>query len=198
LPLSLSAVTADIGPRTRIAPDAEVESGATVGADSSLWDLVRVRTGATIGDECVLGRGAFVDTGVSVGNRCKIQNDALLYAPAVVEDGVFIGPAVVLTNDRFPRAVMPDGAPKAASDWEPAGVHVEAGSSLGASSTVIGGVRVGRWALVAAGSVVTRDVPAYALVAGAPARRIGWGGPAGHHPRGGWWCRGAAQKPGSR
>ncbi len=163
----------------RIAPSAVVEDGASVGEGSAIWDLVRIRAGARLGSACVVGRGAFVDAGVVVGDRCKIQNDALLYAPAHLADGVFVGPAAVLSNDRYPRAINPDGSLKSASDWDHLGVVVEEGASIGASATVIGGVRIGEWATVAAGSVVTRDVPPHALVAGVPARRVGWVGRAG-------------------
>ena len=175
----------------RIAASAQVEPGASIGDDTSVWDLAHVRSDATVGSQCIIGRGVFIDAGVIVGDRCKIQNNALLYAPAVLGSGVFVGPAVVLTNDRYPRAVTPDGALKSAEQWTPAGVVVDDGASLGAGSTVIGGSHIGRWALVAAGSTVTRDVPAYALVAGSPARRVAWVGPAGHPltPRdGSWWC----------
>lgn len=163
----------------RIAPAATVEPGAAVGAGSAVWDGAVIRRGASVGERCVLGRGAFVDTDVVVGDACKIQNNALVYHPAKIGDGVFIGPAAVLTNDRFPRAVNPDGSPKSEEDWEPVGVVVEQGASIGAAATVLGGVTVGAWALVAANSTVTRDVPPYALVAGSPARRIAWVGPAG-------------------
>ncbi len=179
------------GAEARIAPSAQVETGASIGDDTSVWDLSQVRSGATVGSQCIVGRGVFIDAGVVVGDRCKIQNNALLYAPAIVGSGVFIGPAVVLTNDRYPRAVTPDGSLKSADQWTPAGVVVDDGASLGAGSTVIGGSHIGRWALVAAGSTVTRDVPAFALVAGSPARRVAWVGPAGHPltPRdGSWWC----------
>ena len=96
--------------------------------------------------------------------------------PAVLESGVFIGPAVVLTNDHFPRAVNPDGSPKSAHDWEPVGVTIRQGAAIGARSVCVAPVTIGRWALVAAGAVVTKDVPDYAIVAGVPARRVGWVG----------------------
>lgn len=127
-----------------------------------------------LGQNCVVGRGAYVGTGVRVGNNCKIQNYALVYEPAVLGDGVLIGPAVVLTNDTYPRAVTPAGELKSAHDWETVGVTIGDGASIGARAVCIAPVSIGAWALVAAGSVVTRDVPAHALVAGTPARRIGW------------------------
>lgn len=164
---------------TRIAAAATVEPGAVVGAGCAVWDGAVIRRGARVGERCVLGQGAFVDTDVVVGDFCKIQNNALVYHPAKLGDGVFIGPGAVLTNDRFPRAVNPDGSPKSDQDWEPVGVIVEQGASIGAAATVLGGVTVGAWALVAANATVTRDVPPYALVAGSPARRIAWVGPAG-------------------
>ena len=114
-----------------------------------------------------------------MGDACKVQNYALLYEPARLGKGVFIGPAVVLTNDRHPRAINEDGSPKTAADWEPVGVSIGDGASIGARSVCVAPVRIGRWALVAAGSVVTKDVPNYALVAGVPAKRIGWVGEAG-------------------
>lgn len=154
-------------------------TGATIGAGSSVWHLAQVREGATIGRDCVIGRGVYIGSGVSVGDGCKIQNYALVYEPALLEPGVFIGPAVVFTNDTYPRAVNPDGSPKSASDWTPVGVTVREGASIGARATCVAPVVIGRWATVAAGAVVTKDVPDFALVAGVPARRIGWVGPAG-------------------
>ena len=152
---------------------------AIVGDGSVVWHLAQVREGADVGRGCVIGRGAYVGSGVHVGDHVKIQNYALVYEPAHVEDGVFIGPAVVLTNDRFPRAITPDGAAKSAADWTPVGVTLRHGCSVGARSVCIAPVTVGRWATVAAGSVVTKDVPDHAIVAGNPARRRGWVGEAG-------------------
>ena len=158
---------------------ADVGAGATVGDGSVVWHLAQVREGARLGDGCVVGRGAYIGPGVEVGHHVKIQNYALVYEPARLEDGVFVGPAVVLTNDAYPRAVTPDGSPKSAEDWTPVGVTVRHGASIGARAVCIAPLTVGRWAMVAAGAVVTRDVPDYAVVAGNPARPRGWVGEAG-------------------
>ncbi len=161
----------------RIHATAEIDEGATVGDGSAVWQLAHVRDGARLGHEVVVGRGAYIGTGVSVGDSCKIQNYALVYEPAHLGDGVFIGPAVVLTNDQYPRAVNPDGSPKSAADWEPVGVTVREGASIGRARVCVAPVTIGRWALVAAGSVVVHDVPDFALVAGVPARRVALGRP---------------------
>jgi len=162
-----------------VAGSADVSDDAQIGADTYIWHLAQVREGVTLGENCGVGRGAYVGPGVQIGDNVKIQNHALVYEPAQVEDGAFIGPAAVLTNDHFPRAVNPDGSPKTAHDWEPVGVTVREGASVGARAVCVAPVTIGRWALVAAGATVTRDVPDFALVVGAPARRIGWVGRAG-------------------
>lgn len=163
----------------RVVDSADVSPDAEIGDGSSIWHLAQVREKVRMGGGCIVGRGAYIGTGVRMGDNCKVQNYALVYEPAVLGDGVFVGPAVVLTNDTFPRAVNPDGSLKSAHDWEPVGVTVEDGASIGARAVCVAPVRIGRWATVAAGAVVTRDVPAHALVAGVPARQIGWVGRAG-------------------
>jgi len=162
-----------------IHPSADVSRDAEIGAGSIVWHLAQVREGAAIGRQCVIGRGAYIGAGVRVGHRVKVQNYALVYEPAVLEDNVFVGPAVVLTNDMYPRSVSVNGELKRGADWTASGVTVRLGASIGARAVVLGGVTVGRWALVAAGAVVTRDVPDFALVAGVPASRIGWVGVSG-------------------
>jgi acetyltransferase-like isoleucine patch superfamily enzyme len=116
---------------------------------------------------------------VTIGNQVKLQNYALVYEPATLEDNVFIGPAAVLTNDRYPRSVDTSGKLKRPADWDALGVVVKEGASLGARAVVVAGCSIGRWSLVAAGAVVTRDVPDFALVVGTPARQVAWVGHAG-------------------
>jgi len=177
--------------QARVADSADVDDRASVGAGTVVWHLAQVREGARVGEECILGRGAYVGPGTVLGDRCKVQNHALLYEPAVLEDGVFIGPAVVLTNDYYPRAVNPDGTLKSAEDWDQVGVTIRRGASVGARAVCVAPVTIGAWALVAAGAVVTKDVPDHALVVGVPARRVGWVGRAGEplvRTDDGWEC----------
>jgi UDP-2-acetamido-3-amino-2,3-dideoxy-glucuronate N-acetyltransferase len=163
----------------RIVPSADVAESASIGEGSTVWHLAQIRENARLGRSCVVGRGAYIGPGVAIGDRCKIQNYALVYEPAHVGNGVFVGPAVVFTNDTHPRAVTPDLTLKSADDWEAVGVTVRDGASIGARSVCVAPVTIGAWALVAAGAVVTRDVPDHALVGGVPARRIGWVGRTG-------------------
>lgn len=158
---------------------ADISAEASVGERTKVWHLSQIREHAVVGEDCIIGRGVYIGTGVHVGARSKIQNYALVYEPAVLGDGVFIGPAVVLTNDQYPRAVSPDGTLKSADDWTLVGVTVGEGASVGARAVCVAPVTIGRWSLVAAGAVVIRDVPDFALVVGSPARRIGWVGRAG-------------------
>lgn len=163
----------------RVQPSAQVDETAEIGAGSSVWDLAQIRDGARLGEGCVIGRGAYVGSGVRMGDNCKLQNYALVYEPAELGDGVFIGPAVVLTNDHNPRSVDPEGKQKRGGDWEAVGVKIADGASIGARAVCVAPISIGRWAMVAAGAVVTKDVPDFALVVGVPARQVGWVGRAG-------------------
>jgi acetyltransferase-like isoleucine patch superfamily enzyme len=163
----------------KVMPTAQVDETAELGAGTTVWELAQVREKARLGEGCIVGRGAYVGSGVQIGDNVKLQNYALVYEPAVLGDGVFVGPAVVLTNDHNPRSVDPEGKLKRGGDWDAVGVTVGEGASLGARSVCVAPVRIGRWAMVAAGAVVTRDVPDFALVVGVPARRIGWVGRSG-------------------
>jgi acetyltransferase-like isoleucine patch superfamily enzyme len=156
-----------------------VSPGAILDPSVVVWQGTSVREGATIGAGTSIGQYSYIGPGVRIGANCKIQNGAYLYEPAIIEAAVFLGPRVVLTNDRAPRAVTPTGAPKSAADWTPVGVVIRHGASIGAAAVCVAPLTIGAWAMVAAGAVVTRDVPPYALVVGVPARRVGWVGPAG-------------------
>jgi UDP-2-acetamido-3-amino-2,3-dideoxy-glucuronate N-acetyltransferase len=157
-----------------IHPTAEVEEGALIGENSKIWHLAHVRRQAQIGANCIIGRGVFIDSGVKIGNAVKIQNYVSVYHGVTLEDGVFVGPHVVFTNDKRPRAINADGSLKSGSDWVVSETIVGFGAALGANSVIVCGIKIGKWAMIGAGSVVTRDVPDYGLVVGNPARLIGY------------------------
>lgn len=160
--------------RYTVHPTAEVSSQAEIGAGTRIWHEAQVREGARLGSDCIVGKGAYIDSGVRIGNAVKIQNRASIYHGTTIEDGVFIGPHVVCTNDLKPRAINPDGTPKSDDDWDVGKILVRYGASLGAGSVILPGRIIGRFALVGAGSVVTKDVPDHAIVVGNPARIVGY------------------------
>ncbi len=163
-----------------IHPSADVSPRATVGEGTRVWHQAQVREGARIGRDCIIGKNVYIDFDVTIGDHVKIQNNSSVYHGVTVEDGVFIGPHVCLTNDKFPRAINPDGTLKGGSDWEVGRIVLRHGCALGAGSIIVTGVTIGRWAMVGAGAVVTRDVPDHGLVAGNPARLIGYVCACGH------------------
>ena len=163
----------------RIAQNASVSDAAKLSDNTSVWDFAQVRENAVVGGNSVIGSYAYIDSNVQIGNDCKIQNRALIYDPAIIHDGVFIGPGAILTNDKNPRSISVSGEVKSAKDWNKVGVEVLQGASVGSGAICVAPVRIGKWALVGAGAVVTKDVKDYALVVGIPARQVGWVGRAG-------------------
>ncbi len=164
---------------TQISSSAEVHPSANLGSGTKIWHAAQIREFVEIGASCSVGSMTYVGPNVKIGNNVKIQNSCLIYDPCVLGDGVFLGPNVVITNDKYPRAVNSDLSLKSQDDWNPVGVDICEGASIGAGAICIAPLVVGKWSMVAAGAVVTRDVPEYGLVAGVPARRVGWVGPAG-------------------
>ena len=156
-----------------------IDKRAIIGSQTRVWEFSQIRENAIIGKNCNIGRNVYIGPGVKIGDNVKIQNNALIYEPAVIADGVFIGPGAIFTNDLHPRAINPDGVVKTEEDWVKAGVVVESGASIGAGAICIAPVVIGRWSMVAAGAMVTKDVLPFSLVVGVPARHIGWVGKAG-------------------
>jgi len=153
--------------KVRIDPRAVVEGGTEVGEGTAIWHFSHVRSGAKVGNNCIIGKGAYIDSDVVVGDDCKIQNGAMIYKGVTIGDAVFVGPHAVFTNDLRPRAHL-------WSDDRLESTVVEDGVSVGANATVRCGIKLGSWCMVAAGAVVTKDVPPHALVMGVPSRIRGW------------------------
>jgi UDP-2-acetamido-3-amino-2,3-dideoxy-glucuronate N-acetyltransferase len=148
-----------------IHPSANVSDKALIGDGSKVWINVQIRENARIGAGCILSKDVYIDHAVRIGDRCKIQNSVSVYNGVSIGDDVFVGPNVAFTNDRVPRAFN--------TDWRITETRVETGASLGANSTIVCGITIGEYAMVAAGSVVTKDVPPYTLVMGNPAKPVG-------------------------
>jgi acetyltransferase-like isoleucine patch superfamily enzyme len=159
-----------------ISESATVSQHASLGSSVKVWNFSQIREGAAIGENTIIGSHVYIDSRVQIGMNCKIQNGALVYEPSVIEDGVFIGPGAILTNDRNPRATMISGKLKTEENWNKVGVIIEQGASIGAGAVCIAPLRIGSWAFVGAGAVVTKDVLPHALVTGNPAHQIGWVG----------------------
>ncbi len=162
-----------------IHPTADVSPKAEVGPGTTIWHHVHVREQAHIGANCIISKGVYIDAGVSIGDRVKIQNYVSVYHGVTIRDGVFVGPHACFTNDPYPRAVNPDGSLKSSADWVPVETLIDEGAAIGAHSVIRCGVKIGRWAMIGSGSVVTRDVPDYGLVWGNPARLRGFVCPCG-------------------
>jgi UDP-2-acetamido-3-amino-2,3-dideoxy-glucuronate N-acetyltransferase len=163
----------------RIHKTADVSPQAVIGEGTSIWNNAQVRENARIGNRCIIGKDVYIDFDVTIGDHCKLQNGVYVYHPAIIESGVFLGPGVIITNDKKPRAVKPDMTLKGMDDWIASPVRIEQGAAIGAGSLILPGVNIGKWAMVGSGSVVTRNVPDYGLVIGNPARLIGYACPCG-------------------
>ncbi|MDD3802824.1 MAG: acyltransferase [bacterium] len=144
-----------------------VDEGALVGEGTKIWHFSHIMSGAKIGKGCVIGQSVTVENRAVIGDRVKVQNNVSVYGLVTVEDDVFLGPSMVFTNDLNPRALYPKNG-----EWIP--TLVKRGASIGANATIVCGITIGEWAFVGAGSVVTKNVPAFAVVAGNPAKLIGY------------------------
>jgi acetyltransferase-like isoleucine patch superfamily enzyme len=143
---------------------ANVSEGANIGSGTKVWINTQIRENTNIGNNCIISKDVYIDAGVTIGSGCKIQNSVSVYQGVTIENDVFVGPNVSFTNDKVPRAFN--------SDWKITETKIRNGASLGANSTIICGIEIGEFAMVAAGSVVTKNVPPYTLVVGNPARVV--------------------------
>lgn len=144
-----------------------VDDGVKIGEDTKIWHFCHIQTGAKIGSKCSIGQNVNISNNVLIGNEVKIQNNVSVYEGVEIEDGVFLGPSCVFTNDLTPRARYPKGHENYKK------TIIREGASIGANATIVCGHTVGKYAMVAAGAVVTKDVPDFALVAGVPAKIVG-------------------------
>lgn len=145
-----------------------VDDGVKIGKRTKIWHFSHIQTGAEIGEGCSFGQNVNVSNNVKIGNGCKVQNNVSVYEGVELEDYVFCGPSMVFTNDLTPRAKYPKGS----AGYKKTVLHT--GATVGANATIVCGHEIGEWAMIAAGAVVTKDVKAHALMAGVPAKQIGW------------------------
>ena len=159
---------------TDIHETADVSEEAKIGKNVKIWHQCHVREKAVIGDNCILSKNVYIDHDVKIGSNCKIQNNVSIYFDSEIEDGVFIGPHVCLTNDKTPRAITKEGKLKKSCNWEANKSLIKKGASVGAGSVVLPGITIGEFAMIGAGSVVTKNVPSHSLVYGNPAKFVGY------------------------
>jgi len=155
-------------------PTTNIEDNVEIGEGTKVWAYTHIRRDAKLGKNCVVAEGVFIDESSIIGDNCKIQNHAIVYHQAILENGVFIGPNVCFTNDKQPRAINPDGSLKSADDWVASTIKIGEGAAIGGHSCITPGVTIGKWAMAGSGSVITKDVPDYGLVFGNPARIRGF------------------------
>lgn len=149
-----------------------IQDGITIGTNSKVWDNSYIRS--NIGNGCVIARGVYVDAEVPIGNNVKIQNRNNITHGVTLEDGVFVGPNVTFSNDKYPRAINSDGTLKSGNDWVCVKTLVKKGAALGAGCVIVCGIEIGEWAMIGAGAVVTKNVPDHAMAVGNPAKIVGW------------------------
>ncbi len=149
-----------------IHPTANVASDVKIGSGTKVWINSQIRENSKIGTNCIISKDTYIDTNVKIGNNCKIQNSVSVYQGVTIDDDVFIGPNVCFTNDKVPRAFDPE--------WKITPTFVKKGVSIGANATIVCGVTIGEYAMVAAGSVVTKDIEPYSLVMGNPAKHYSY------------------------
>lgn len=167
----------------KIHPSAEVSESAEIMDGTKIWNNSQIRENAKIGKNCVIGKNVYIDHDVTIGNNVKIQNNVSIFYGVEIEDGAFIGPHSCFVNDKVPRAINPDGSLKKSKDWEVSKTSVKYGASIGANATILPNITIGKWAIVGAGAVVTKDVPDYGIVVGNPAHLIGYSNEKGEKVR---------------
>lgn len=150
----------------------DIALNADIGEGTKIWHQAQIREGTKIGKNCIISKNVYVDHDVIIGDNVKVQNNVSIYFKAILEDGVFVGPHVCFTNDKVPRAINLDGSVR--NDWTVEKTVVKKGASIGANSTILPGITIGEWALIAAGSIVTKDVPDHGLIIGCPGKLVGY------------------------
>lgn len=156
-----------------IAETALVSSEAKISENTKIWHFSQIREFAVVGKSCIIAKSVYIDSGVTIGDKVKIQNNVSIFRGVTIEDNVFIGPHVCFANDLYPRSVTPELVLKSDSDWEVERTSIASGVSIGANSTILPGISIGKWALIGAGSLVSKNIPPYALAYGNPVQLKG-------------------------